>query len=121
MGAGGDHARYLVHIEDTGEAFEVAAQQTVLDGMAALGRKGIPSGCHGGGCGVCRIRVLQGRFRSMPMSRNHVSEQEEREGTVLACRIRPDSDLRLRVIGGMKKSVLRGACALGASTANKSA
>jgi ferredoxin len=41
------------------------------------------------------------------MSREHVSEDDEREGRVLACRVRPCSDVHLTVIGKMKKSVVR--------------
>ncbi len=99
---------YRVVIEDSGEDFMVREEQTVLDGMAALGRRGIPSGCHGGGCGICKIQVLEGEYRSLPMSRKHISAAEEGEGLVLACRIRPLADIRLRVIGRMKKSVLGG-------------
>jgi hypothetical protein len=39
------------------------------------------------------------------MSRAVVSAEEEAEGTVLACRVRPASDIALTVIGKMKKSV----------------
>ena len=99
---------HRVIIEESGEDFMVREDQTVLDGMAALGRRGIPSGCHGGGCGICKVRVLAGGYQSLPMSRKHISAEEESEGLVLACRIRPLADIRLQVVGGMRKSVLGG-------------
>lgn len=39
------------------------------------------------------------------MSQAHVSAEELAQGTVLACRIMPHSDLCLQVVGKMKKSV----------------
>jgi ferredoxin len=55
----------------------------------------LPVGCRRGGCGVCRVKVSAGEFRSSPMSRAHISAEEEAEGIVLACAIYPLGDLRL--------------------------
>jgi ferredoxin len=96
---------HTITIEDTGEVYRCSANQSVLAGMEHLGRKGIPVGCRGGGCGVCKIKVLNGSFSARAMSREHVSEQDENDGQVLACRIYPTSDLRLRVLGKLKKSL----------------
>ena len=41
------------------------------------------------------------------MSRAHVTEEEERKGFVLACRSFPSSDVRLAVVGKMRKTVCR--------------
>ena len=53
----------------------------------------IPVGCRGGGCGVCRIRVVAGEYTTRRMSRKHVSEADEAAGIALACRVVPASDL----------------------------
>lgn len=98
---------YTVTIADTGETYRCNDTRSVLEGMEALGRKGIPVGCRGGGCGVCKVRILRGSFSKRVMSREHVSEAEEAGGVVLACRIRPTSDLGLTVLGTMKKNVCR--------------
>lgn len=86
------------------DAFPCDTNETVLDGMLRLGRRGIPAGCRGGGCGVCKVAILDGAFTAGPMSRQHVSEDDERCGRVLACRIRPTGDLTLTVIGKMTKA-----------------
>jgi transcriptional regulator of acetoin/glycerol metabolism len=39
------------------------------------------------------------------MSREHVSEQDETAGVALACRVYPNSDIELRVLGKMEKAV----------------
>jgi ferredoxin len=99
--------RFDVLIEDTGEHYACAESRSLLDGMEALGRKGIPVGCRNGGCGVCKVAITEGQYIARVMSREHVSEAEEAQGHVLACRVRPASDIRLAVIGKMKKSVCR--------------
>ena len=102
-----DMPKFNVLIEDTGEHYPCSDARSLLEGMVALGRKGIPVGCRNGGCGVCKVAVLSGEFEVRAMSRAHVSEDEERQGQVLACRVRPATDIRLTVLGGMKKAVCR--------------
>lgn len=95
--------RFIIYIEDSGEAYLCAPEQDLLRGMERLGRCGIPVGCRGGGCGVCKIEVLEGVYSARKMSRAHVSVAEEHMNIGLACRMRPRSDIRLRVLGRMKK------------------
>jgi len=52
-------------------------------------------GCRKGGCGACRIKVISGDYVTAKMSRDHVTESEEREGYALACRLTPQSDLEI--------------------------
>ncbi len=85
------------------EGFSCAAGLDVLRGMECLGRKGIPVGCRGGGCGVCKVRVIEGPFRTDPMSRACVSHTEQAEGYALACKLFPEGDLRLEVVGKMAR------------------
>lgn len=92
---------------DDGQTYRCPDSESLLRGMEALGKKGIPVGCRNGGCGVCKVAVLEGSYVARVMSREHVSEQDEAAGCVLACRVRPTSDVRLAVIGKMKNSVCR--------------
>jgi ferredoxin len=98
---------FQVKLSETNQFFECDIGQSVLEAMLRLGRKGIPVGCRGGACGVCKVEVLSGSFDQRRMSRSHVSEEDERNGRVLSCRISPSSDLELRVIGGMKRSIYK--------------
>jgi ferredoxin len=98
-------ATAVVHISvedpDGGPALaRCRAPQTVLGALACAGRKLITVGCENGGCGVCRIHILDGTWVvTRPMSRAHVSEEDEASGIVLACRVRPTSDIRIRILG----------------------
>ena len=99
--------KLVIHIEDTGESYTATETRSVLEGMEALGKKGIPAGCRQGGCGVCKVQVLEGQYTRRVMSRAHISAEEESTGCVLSCRIYPNSDLRLNVVGAMKKNIYR--------------
>jgi len=99
--------RFIIYIEDTGETYVCNADQDLLRSMERLGRDGIPVGCRGGGCGVCKIEILEGDYTARKMSRAHVSIAEEQHNIGLACRIRPLSDIRLRVLGNFRNAVIR--------------
>lgn len=98
--------KHAVLVRETGEEFLCGSAETLLAGMARLGRKCIPVGCVNGGCGVCKVAILLGDVSKCgPMSRAHVSELEELQGIVLACRAMPMSAIELDVLGKMKKAI----------------
>ena len=99
--------KFAVHVAQTDETSPCAGNESLLTGMVRLGRKGIPVGCRNGGCGVCKVQVLEGQYTRRVMSRAHISAEEESTGCVLSCRIYPNSDLRLNVVGAMKKNIYR--------------
>lgn len=98
---------FNVTIEETGETFRCSPQESLLAGMERLGKKGIPVGCRGGGCGVCKVEITSGSFVKRVMSRDYVSVEDELAGRVLACRVKPTSDISLKVLGKMAKNVCR--------------
>ena len=85
------------------EEFSCSAEQHLLQGMQTF-RVGlpmlqvIPIGCRGGGCGVCRIKVVSGEFEAKKMSRKHVSEDAQAGGVALACRVYPRSALEIELL-----------------------
>ena len=98
---------FSVAIGNTHERYACRTDQSLLGGMEQLGRKGIPVGCRGGGCGVCKVRIESGSARCDKMSRSHVSADEEAQGYVLACRAFPQSDLHLRAVERMARCIER--------------
>ncbi|MGO9485731.1 MAG: 2Fe-2S iron-sulfur cluster-binding protein [Rhodomicrobium sp.] len=69
----------------------------------------LPVGCRRGGCGVCRARVIEGTYRKAPMSRAHISAEDEENGLILACAVYPLSDLSL-VLEGRAGTTTRPQC-----------
>ena len=98
--------RHPVGLMQTGETYDCAESETLLQGMLRLGRKCIPVGCVNGGCGICKISVCAGSVRKVgAMSRAHVSAEEEARGVCLACRVSPLQGLEVEVVGKMKKAL----------------
>jgi len=88
-----------VRIVGGGEPFSANPETSVLQSLAQGAGKVITVGCRGGGCGVCKIRVLAGEYRRGPMSKVHISAQEADAGYCLACRTYPRSDVLIEVCG----------------------
>jgi len=91
--------RFQITIADTGEMFPCDAETNVLVAMEAALCKGVPVGCRNGGCGACKSRVVDGPFVTRKMSRAVLSETEEKQGYVLACKTYPQGDLTLIAAG----------------------
>ncbi|MHA7923824.1 MAG: 2Fe-2S iron-sulfur cluster-binding protein [Marinobacter sp.] len=77
----------------TGDCFTCSEGQSVLKAMEQRGMKCVPVGCRGGGCGYCKIRVVEGEFECGKMSKAHAPPEAIEQGKVLACRIYPLTDL----------------------------
>ncbi|WP_374260549.1 2Fe-2S iron-sulfur cluster-binding protein [Zoogloea sp.] len=101
--------KHLIHIDNTGEDYLCTEDENLLRGMEVLGRRGIPVGCRGGGCGVCKVQITAGEYFARKMSKACVSDEELTAGVVLACRVFPRGELSLSVVGKMAKSVCKGA------------
>jgi ferredoxin len=85
---------YRITVKDTGEVFPCAEDEAVLRAMFRSHKGPVTYGCCGGGCGVCRMRILSGQWRAFkPMSRAHVSETDQMQGIVLLCCVQPRSDM----------------------------
>lgn len=105
----GADSKFQVIIRQTGECFSCSPTESLLTGMTRLGRRGIPVGCQNGGCGVCKVRLLRGTVHKLgPISRCHVSIEEEQAGCSLACRVAPQCEVELEVVGKMQKPFFKG-------------
>jgi ferredoxin len=80
-------------------AFPCRADQAVLAAISGAGQSCVQVGCRSGGCGVCRVEVLEGRYECGTMSHAQVDAADRARGVVLACQLFPRSDLRLRTLG----------------------
>lgn len=86
---------FTIQVRNRQQVFSVTEGQYVLAAMEHAGSQAIDIGCRGGGCGLCKVRVLEGQYSTGRMSRRHVTEQEQADGYALACRLLPESDLVL--------------------------
>lgn len=96
---------FVVEIEGVTGASKCRGDERVMSSLERAQSNGqlkgltrrLPVGCRRGGCGLCRARILKGTFTHGPMSRAHISEDDEANGIILACAIYPLSDLLLRL------------------------
>lgn len=97
---------YRVLERVSGEVLEVRPGESLLSAMERQGKRCIPVGCRGGGCGVCKVRVVSGRFDYGLMSRRHVSADERGQGLALACRLFPLGDSEIQACGEAVRAAL---------------
>lgn len=90
---------FKVEVDNADDSIICREGQSVL--LAMTGRSGrcIQVGCRSGGCGVCRVQVLAGSYRTGTMSLSQVDLDERSQGIALACQLYPESDLKIRTIG----------------------
>lgn len=86
---------YSIEMTNRSEQFRAQAGRSLLSSLLASGSAWLDIGCRSGGCGVCRIQVVHGKYDSLKMSRSRISEADEAAGIVLACRVFPKSDMRI--------------------------
>ena len=58
----------------------------------------VPKGCHNGACGLCRIKVISGDYSKTKMNKKFISEEDEKNGVLLACRVFPKGDMQIEFI-----------------------
>lgn len=58
----------------------------------------IPYGCNGGGCGICIMKVTEGKYKLNDAAAKALSDKEKKNGHVFLCQTYPLSDLQLEFI-----------------------
>lgn len=94
-----ESAVHLIEIPAQHVSFLCDEQETLLSAMVRQKVPGVWLGCQGGGCGICKIRILEGSVSKGPMCRHQVSEAEEAQGYTLACISLPRTRIALQLVG----------------------
>ncbi len=94
--------RFIVEVISIGEQFYCGKEENILRAMerSRVGVQmlhSIPVGCRGGGCGICRVRILSGDIETKKMSVKHVTGEQQEAGFALACRVFPRSAIKLEM------------------------
>jgi len=82
---------HRIQILETRDTFEVQPGESVLEG-ALRQNVALPHDCQLGGCGSCRLRLVEGSvtYDEYPFG---LTPEEEAAGYALACQARPQGDL----------------------------
>ncbi len=94
----GEILTFSVKIEGRDDPVAVEMGQTVLEAALAEGVP-YPHGCRSGNCGACKSRLISGEVEMSPFSDFALTEDEKRDGLVLACRSVPWSDVEIAWLG----------------------
>lgn len=86
---------HTVYLADRPLSFAVENGESVLQAGLRQGLA-LPFGCQSGGCGSCRVRLLEGRV-DYALPPPALSAAEVEAGYILMCLARPASDLKLEL------------------------
>ena len=87
---------YEIKDAESGMTYIGRDDESIFRAMHKSGRSIFKGGCEGGGCGICKVKILEGEYVAFKkMSRRHVTEEEESQGIVLACCVKPSSNILL--------------------------
>lgn len=90
-----ENDRYSITVLESGETFWCASDETVLSAMMRARCGPVHYGCCGGGCGICKMRIVSGEYDAIKrMSRAHIDLAQEPDMVLLCC-IQPRSDLTI--------------------------
>lgn len=96
----GSQKKFSVRVANTGQIVSVAGKRDLLTEFGFTTARGaIVEGCRGGGCGICRIRVINGEYTRGVMSKAEVTEEDAAQGYALACKLTANSDLEIEAVG----------------------
>lgn len=80
---------------ESGESFRCADDESVLRAGLRAGI-GLSYECHAGGCGTCKIEVVDGQVASTMPDAPGLSDRDRRKGRFLACQCVPLTDCRIK-------------------------
>ena len=84
-------------VQPSGTEIHISPDDTVLAGLQKAGYA-YTVGCRRGGCGICKVDVLEGSYTyNRPVADSVLSEQERADSTCLSCRAVPDEDLTIQM------------------------
>lgn len=88
--------KYRITLE-SGEAFDVAAEEDTLLRGALRAGVGLPHECSVGGCGACRFELIEGDMQTLWADAPGLTERDRKRGKRLACQSKPTGDCTIRV------------------------
>lgn len=90
---------HVVTLVEPSHQWRCRPQESIAEGAdrAQIGRT-LLHGCRGGGCGICKVRVLRGQYMLRRHSLEANPQSEKEKDIVLACCAEPTSDLIIQLM-----------------------
>ena len=81
------------------EEFTCLEDEALLSSMKRCHKGPIQYGCGGGGCGVCKVQIIEGEYQIFKnMSKAHIKDEDKENNIVLSCCIKPLSNLKIKKV-----------------------
>lgn len=111
-------AEPVIRVQPGGETVAAREGETILEGLYRAGYA-YRTGCRRGGCGICKVDLLDGEVSyNRTIAETVLTTQERAEGTCLSCRAVPSGEITialreetLRQTNPFLAALLRGAAA----------
>lgn len=88
--------KHLIYVKDENRTIECSDDEVLLEALKRENVYGLAKGCFGGGCGICKVRIQDGRYDIIKkMSRAHIKLAEQEAGYVLGCCIKLRSNVTI--------------------------
>lgn len=91
--------KFKIFIPSENISIDSYNKESVVKSVARVNGKHKMNGCNNGGCGICKIKILSGKFTTGKMSKKHIKEKDRKENILLGCKVYPESDLEIEYIG----------------------
>lgn len=88
--------KHQITIEGTAHTFPQAEGDTLLQAALRAGI-GLPYECSSGGCGSCKVELIEGEADNLWEQAPGLQERDRRRNRVLACQCRATGPLRIKV------------------------
>ncbi|AVO43545.1 2Fe-2S iron-sulfur cluster-binding protein [Simplicispira suum] len=83
--------------------FPCREHEDIFKALARTASVPLPRGCRNGGCGICKIRLVEGAVVvTGPQSRRHITLSDEFDRMMLGCRTVPKGDVCIELTGKLK-------------------
>lgn len=90
----------VIAVTDTSISVALHQGETILAGLFRAGYS-YRVGCRRGGCGICKLDIVEGEVDyARPVAESVLSECERAAGACLSCRAVPRSDVVIRLREG---------------------
>ncbi len=90
-------AKYKITVKNYESAIYECREEQDLLGQAILARVPFSVACRSGGCGICKIKVIDGRYQRGICSKKTLPDEERENNYSLACKTYPKSDMVISV------------------------
>ncbi len=89
--------KYNILVKDKARNHTCNENKNLMDGLSIYENL-VPKGCHNGACGVCKIHISNGDYSKLKMNRKHISQEDENNNIVLACKVLPKTDMKIEFL-----------------------